>query len=208
MRASFLTPPDSSTTPRAQTIEEAFGIPFFQSTKGLCYCRTALNNALGGNVFSYESLGVANIDNVNIELEETAIQASLEAKGVRCDSMNNIRDLVLTSEINSVGTWILRNNNTGGHYIVLKRLHIDGPLWLLDSAKQAPEITASYFYELTESLRNEDDLRNLFLLYIRFPDGYRPQCIREPSEVGIRQMLTTVPSNDYFLLIADAFKYF
>jgi len=40
MRASFLTPPDSSTTPRAQTIEEAFGIPFFQSTKGVCYCRT------------------------------------------------------------------------------------------------------------------------------------------------------------------------
>ncbi len=93
-------------------IEEAFGIPFFQSTKGLCYCRTALNNALGGNVFSYESLGVANIDNINIELEETAIQASLESKGVRCDSMNSIRDLVLTSEINSVGTWILRNNNT------------------------------------------------------------------------------------------------
>jgi len=30
MRASFLTPPDSSsTTPRAQTIEEAFGIHFF-----------------------------------------------------------------------------------------------------------------------------------------------------------------------------------
>jgi hypothetical protein len=208
MRASFLTPPDSSTTPRAQTIEEAFGIPFFQSTKGVCYCRTALNNALGGNVFSYESLGVANIDNVNIELEETAIQECLESKGVRCDSMNNIRDLVLISEINSVGTWMLRNNNTGGHYVVLKRLHIDGPLWLLDSAKQAPEITASYFYELTESLRSDDDLRNLFLLYIRFPDGYRPQCIREPSEVGIRRMLTTVPSNDCFVLIDDSFKYF
>ncbi len=201
MRASFLTPPDSSTTPRAQTIEEAFGIPFFQSTKGLCYCRTALNNALGGNVFSYESLGVANIDNINIELEETAIQASLESKGVRCDSMNSIRDLVLTSEINSVGTWILRNNNTGGHYVVLKRLHIDGPLWLLDSAKQAPEITASYFYELTESLRSDDDLRNLFLLYIRFPDGYIPECIREPSEVGIRRMLTTAPSNNCFVLM-------
>jgi hypothetical protein len=208
MSESFLTPPDSSATPRAQTIEEAFGIPFFQSTKGVCYCRTALNNALGGNVFSYESLGVANIDNVNIELEETAIQACLESKGVRCDSMNNIRDLVFISEINSVGTWILRNNNTGSHYVVLKRLHIDGPLWLLDSAKQAPEITASYFYELTESLRNEDDLRNLFLLYIRFPDGYRPQCIREPSEVGIRRMLTTVPSNDCFVLIDISFKYF
>jgi len=208
MRGSFLTPPDSNATPRAQTIEEAFGIPFFQSTKGMCYCRTALNNALGGNVFSYELLGVANIDNVNIELEETAIQECLESKGVRCDSMNNIRDLVLISEINSVGTWILRNNNTGGHYVVLKRLHIDGPLWLLDSAKQAPEITASYFYELTESLRSDDDLRNLFLLYIRFPDGYRPQCIREPSEVGIRRMLTTVPSNDCFVLIDDSFKYF
>ena len=208
MRASFLTPPDSSTTPRAQTIEEAFGIPFFQSTKGVCYCRTALNNALGGNVFSYESLGVANIDNVNIELEETAIQECLESKGVRCDSMNNIRDLVLISEINSVGTWMLRNNNTGGHYVVLKRLHIDGPLWLLDSAKQAPEITASYFYELTESLRSDDDLRNLFLLYIRFPDGYRPQCIREPSEVGIRRMLTSVPSNNCFVLINDSFKFF
>jgi hypothetical protein len=207
MRASFLTPPDSSTTPRAQTIEEAFGIPFFQSTKGVCYCRTALNNALGGNVFSYEYLGVANIDNVNIELEETAIQECLESKGVRCDNMNNIRDLVFISEINSVGTWILRNNNTGGHYVVLKRLHIDGPLWLLDSAKQAPEITASYFYELTESLRNEDDLRNLFLLYIRFPDGYRPQCLREPSEVGIRRMITTAPSNNYLVLIADSFKY-
>jgi len=208
MRESFLTPPDSNATPRAQSIEEAFGIPFFQSTKGVCYCRTALNNALGGNVFSYESLGVANIDNVNIEMEETAIQASLESKGVRCDSMNNIRDLVLISEINSVGTWILRNNNTGGHYVVLKRLHIDGPLWLLDSAKQAPEITASYFYELTESLRNEDDLRNLFLLYIRFPDGYRPQCLREPSEVGIRRMITTAPSNDCFVLIDNSFKYF
>jgi hypothetical protein len=201
MRASFLTPPDSSTMPRAQTIEEAFGIPFFQSTKGLCYCRTALNNALGGNVFSYDSLGVANIDNVNIELEETAFQECLESKGVRCDNMNNIRDLVFISEINSIGTWILRNNNTGGHYVVLKRLHIDGPLWLLDSAKQAPEITASYFYELIESLRNEDDLRNLFLRYIRFPDGYRPQCIREPSEVGIRRMLTTTPSNDCFVLM-------
>jgi len=87
-------------------------------------------------------------------------------------------------------------NNTGGHYVILKRLHIDGPLWLLDSAKQAPEITASYFYELTESLRSDDDLRNLFLLYIRFPDGYIPECIREPSEVGIRRMLTTAPSND------------
>jgi len=127
MRASFLTPPDSNTAARSQTIEEAFGILFFQSTKGVCYCRTALNNALGGNV-SYESLRVANIDNINIELEETAIQASLESKGVRCDNMNNIRDLVLTSEINSVGTWILRNNNTGGHYVVLKRLHIDGCL--------------------------------------------------------------------------------
>jgi hypothetical protein len=208
MRASFLTPPDSSATPRAQTIEEAFGIPFFQSTKGVCYCRTALNNALGGNVFSYESLGVANIDNVNIELEETAIQECLESKGVRCDNMNNIRDLVCISEINSVGTWILRNNNTGGHYVVLKRLHIDGPLWLLDSAKQAPEITASYFYELTESLRSDDDLRNLFLLYIRFPDGYRPQCIREPSEVGIRRMLTTAPSNVCFVLIDNSFIYF
>jgi hypothetical protein len=208
MRASFLTPPDSSTTPSAQTIEEAFGIPFFQSTKGVCCCRTALNNALGGNVFSYETLEVANIDNVNIELEETAIQECLESKGVRCDSMNNIRDLVLISEINSVGTWILRNNNTGGHYVVLKRLHIDGPLWLLDSAKQAPEIIASYFYELTESLRNEDDLRNLFLLYIRYPDGYRPQCLREPSEVGIRRMITTAPSNDCFVIIDNSFKYF
>jgi len=208
MRASFLTPPDSTAPPRDQTIEEAFGIPFFQSTKGMCYCRTALNNALGGNVYSYESLGVANIDNVNIELNETAIQACLESKGVRCDNMNNIRDLVFISEINSIGTWILRNNNTGSHYVVLKRLHIDSPLWLLDSAKQAPEITASYFYELTESLRNEDDLRSLFLLYIRFPDGYRPQCIREPSEVGIRRMLTTAPSNDCFVLIDDSFKYF
>jgi hypothetical protein len=209
MRASFLqvTPPDSSTTPRAQTIEEAFGIPFFQSTKGLCYCRTALNNALGGNVFSYESLGVANIDNVNIELSETAIREKLVSQGVRCESQNNVRDLLNISEISTVATWILRNNTTGGHYIVVKRLQIDGPLWLLDSAKQAPEVSASYFYDIAENLRSEDELRDLFLIYLRFPEGYVPQCIRDRSEVGIRRMFTTVQSNDCFVLINDSYNY-
>jgi len=72
-------------------------------------------------VFFYESLGVANIDNVN--------QEKLESQGVRCESQNNVRDLLAISEINTVGTWLLRNNATGGHYIVVKRLQIDGPLW-------------------------------------------------------------------------------
>ena len=195
MRESFPTPPTSITTTTAQTTEEGFRIPFFQSTKGECYCRTALNNALGGNVFSFESLGVANIDNVNVEMSEAAVQAKLESMGVRCDSMNNIRDLVTISEIDSVGTWILRNNTTGGHYVVLKRFLIDSPLWLLDSARRAPVVSASYFYDITENLRSEDDLRNLFLLFIRFPDGYVPQCIRDRSEVSIRRMMTTTPSN-------------
>ncbi len=195
MRESFPTPPTNIATTIPQTTEEGFRIPFFQSTKGECYCRTALNNALGGNVFSYESLGVANIDNLNVEMSEAAVQAKLESMGVRCDSMNNVRDLVTISEIDSVGTWILRNNTTGGHYVVLKRFMIDSPLWLLDSAGRAPVVSASYFYDITENLRSEDDLRNLFLLFIRFPDGYVPQCIRDRSEVSIRRMMTTTPSN-------------
>ncbi len=80
-------------------------------------------------------------------------------------------------------------------------------LWLLDSAKPASEVSASYFYEIDENLRSEDELRHLFLIYIRFPDGYVPQCIRDRSEVGIRRMLTTVPSIDCFVLVNDSNNY-
>ena len=208
MRESLLTPPDSSTATRAQTNEDGFRLPFFQSTKGVCFCRTALNNALGGNVFSYQTLGVQNIDHVNVEMTEEAISAKLESMGLKCDTMNNVRDLVSLSEIATVGTWILRNNNTGGHYVVLKRLHIDAPLWLLDSAKQEPVVSPSYFYDILENLRTEEDLRNLFVLYIRFPDGYVPQCIQNRSEITIRRMLTTNPSKYYAAFALSLVLYF
>ncbi len=125
-------------------------------------------------------------------MSEAAYQTKLESIGVRCDSMNNIRDLVTISEINSVGTWILRNNNTGGHNVVLKRFLIDSPLWLLDSAAKAPVVSASYYYDITENLRSEDDLRSLLLLFIRFPNCYVPQCIRDLSEVSIRRMKSSI----------------
>jgi hypothetical protein len=141
-------------------------------------------------------------------MTEEAISAKLESMGLKCDTMNNVRDLVSLSEIATVGTWILRNNNTGGHYVVLKRLHIDAPLWLLDSAKQEPVVSPSYFYDILENLRTEEDLRNLFVLYIRFPDGYVPQCIQNRSEITIRRMLTTNPSKYYAAFALSLVLYF
>lgn len=71
-------------------------------------------------------------------MTELAIQEKLESMLIQFKSMNNVRDMSTLSNISMVDTWLMRNNNTDGHNIVLKRLETNGTLWMLDSANRGP----------------------------------------------------------------------
>ena len=64
--------------------------------------------------------------------------------------MNNLSDLRDFVNVPMADTWVIRNNNTLGLYVVIKRLSVSDPIWLLDSAKQYPVLSPSFFYNLRE----------------------------------------------------------
>jgi len=198
----LLTPPMTDSTsivvPSLLFDDNGYRIPFFQQTLGSCFCRTGLNNALGANVFTYESLGVECVDGENVEITQEAVVGNLESINIRCDHVNNsidINNLLYTTDI---GTWIMRNNNTQGHYIVLKRLGENQPLWLLDSAQRTPIHANGYFFTLNEQMRSQEQLNNLFMVLVRFPDEYVPIPIMSRAAVRSRPQIITAPSELIF----------
>jgi len=206
----LLTPPLTESTsiavPSILLDDNGYSIPFFQQTFGSCFCRTGLNNALGANVFRYESLGVECVDGQNVEITQEAIVINLESLNIRCDHVNNSIDINNLLNTTDIGTWIMRNNNTQGHYIVLKRFGQNQPLWLLDSALRSPIHANGYFFTLNEQMRSQEQLNNLFMVLVRFPDEFVPIPIMSRAAVRSRPQIFTAPS-ELIVLILYYFKF-
>ena len=59
-------------------------MPYFQHTSEFCYSKTALNNAIGAHVFSYESLGIQTVNNQEVKMTVIAVIAALTNIELRC----------------------------------------------------------------------------------------------------------------------------
>ena len=59
-------------------------MPYFQHTSEFCYSKTALNNAISANVFSYESLGIQTVNNQEVKMTVIAVIAALTNIELRC----------------------------------------------------------------------------------------------------------------------------
>ena len=93
-------------------------MPYFQHTSEFCYSKTALNNAIGAHVFSYESLGIQTVNNQEVEMTEITVIAALTNIELRCEDSHATMRLVKCRDNPSIGTWLVINNNTNGHYVV------------------------------------------------------------------------------------------
>ena len=183
MDSNFPTPPTTVSNPRGSRINitpivlpgvvnnDGHIVPFFQSTRKTVFGKTALNNAIGANFYTYASLGVEIVDGFEVELSEDAILRALGDLGVRFVCVD--RDaLKLFMDYDVPATWIMKDSNTGGHYVVLRRLDEGGPLWLLDSFNQRAQITTGFFRGLVDYVRSDEQISNLFMFTLYFPDDF------------------------------------